>query len=41
MEPEEDDGEPFPEKMARLVADLRKHRAESRCLDKEIAVNLR
>ncbi len=40
MEPEEDDGEPFEEKMARLVAQLREQQAEGARLDAAIRVNL-
>lgn len=36
----EDDGEPFAEKMGRLVLQLREQRAESRTLDEVIARNL-
>jgi type I restriction enzyme M protein len=36
----EDDGEPFEEKMSRLVAQLREQQAEARRLDKSIAANL-
>ena len=36
----EDDGEPFQEKMQRLVAQLREQQAEGARLDKEIAKNL-
>jgi type I restriction enzyme M protein len=38
---QEDDGEPFAEKMARLVADLRAQQAEAAKLDAAIAANLR
>ena len=38
--PQEDDGEPFEEKMARLVAELRKQRAEAARLDEAIWKNL-
>ncbi len=37
----EDDGEPFAEKMARLVADLRAQQTEAARLDAAIAANLR
>lgn len=37
----EDDGEPFPEKMARLTADLQDHFAESQRLEAKIRKNLR
>jgi type I restriction enzyme M protein len=36
----EDDGEPFPEKMQRLVAQWREQQAEARKLDEAIAKNL-
>ena len=38
--PQEDDGEPFQEKMARLTAQWREQREEAQRLDAEIAVNL-
>ncbi len=38
--PQEDDGEPFEEKMTRLVAQLRQQRAEGARLDAAIAENL-
>jgi len=38
--PQEDDGEPFEEKMTRLVAELREQRAEGAKLDAAIARNL-
>ena len=38
--PAEDDGEPFAEKMGRLVAELREQQAEGARLDAEIATNL-
>ena len=38
--PAEDDGEPFAEKMRRLVAELREQQAEGTRLDAEIAKNL-
>ncbi|EQD80028.1 type I restriction-modification system, M subunit, partial [mine drainage metagenome] len=38
---QEDDGEPFEEKMARLVATLREQQAEASKLDTSIATNLR
>ncbi|MDE2921785.1 MAG: class I SAM-dependent DNA methyltransferase [Acidobacteriota bacterium] len=41
VEPQEDDGEPFEEKMKRLVADLGEHQAEGSRLDAAIAENLR
>ncbi len=37
----EDDGEPFEEKMERLVATLREQQAEAARLDEAIAANLR
>ncbi len=37
----EDDGEPFAEKMVRLVAQLRAQQAEAARLDAAIAANLR
>ena len=40
-EEKEDDGEPFEEKMARLVAQLREQQAEAAKLDAAIAKNLR
>jgi type I restriction enzyme M protein len=40
MEPE-DDGEPFEEKMTRLVAQLREQQAEATKLDEAIAANLK
>ena len=40
VEPQEDDGEPFDEKMGRLVAELREQRAEGARLDDAIAKNL-
>ena len=40
MEPQEDDGEPFQDKMTRLVAELREQQAESARLDAAIAQNL-
>ena len=39
-EPQEDDGEPFAEKMARLAAEWRGQRAEAAGLDAEIEANL-
>ena len=39
-EAQEDDGEPFEEKMARLVATLREQQAEAAKLDAAIAANL-
>ena len=38
--PEEDDGEPFPDKMQRLVAELHEQQAEGVRLDSVIAANL-
>ena len=38
--PQEDDGEPFEDKMKRLVAQLREQQAEGARLDKAIATNL-
>ncbi len=38
--PQEDDGEPFEEKMARLVAELKKQQAEAARLDEAIWKNL-
>ena len=38
--PQEDDGEPFQEKMARLTAQWREQQAEAQRLDAEIAANL-
>ena len=40
-EAQKDDGEPFEEKMARLVAQLREQQAEAARLDKAIAANLK
>ena len=40
VEPQEDDGEPFEEKMARLTAQWREQQAEARRLDAEIEENL-
>ena len=40
-EAKEDDGEPFPEKMQRLVAQLRKQTEEAAKLDGAIAANLK
>ncbi|MCY3777614.1 MAG: class I SAM-dependent DNA methyltransferase [Candidatus Aminicenantes bacterium] len=40
IEPREDDGEPFEDKMKRLVAELRKQQAEAHRLDAEIEANL-
>ena len=40
VEPQEDDGEPFAEKMARLAAQWRGQQAEARRLDAEIEANL-
>ena len=39
--PQEDDGEPFAEKMQRLVTQLREQQAEARRLDKAIGKNLK
>ena len=41
VEPQEDDGEPFEEKMKRLVADLGEHQGEGSRLDAAITRNLR
>ena len=41
MKPQEDDGEPFEEKMARLAADWRKQQGEASRLDAAIEDNLR
>ena len=38
--PQEDDGEPFEEKMARLTTQWREQQAEAQRLDDEIAANL-
>jgi type I restriction enzyme M protein len=40
-EAQEDDGEPFEEKMKRLVAQLREQQAEAAKLDEVIAANLK
>ena len=40
-EPQEDDGEPFADKMKRLVAQLREQQAEAERLDAAIAANLK
>jgi len=40
-EAQEDDGEPFEEKMKRLIARLREHQAEAAKLDTAIAANLK
>ena len=40
-EPQEDDGEPFEEKMAHLVAELQEQQAEGARLDATIAANLK
>jgi type I restriction enzyme M protein len=40
-EAQEDDGEPFEEKMQRLVAQLREQQAEAAKLDAAIAANLK
>ena len=39
--PQEDDGEPFEEKMTRLAAQWREQRAEAERLDAEIEANLK
>ena len=39
--PQEDDGEPFEDKMKRLVAQLREQQAEGARLDKAIEANLK
>ncbi len=41
VEPQEDDGEPFEDKMKRLVATLREQQAEAARLDTAIKVNLK
>ncbi len=41
IEPQEDDGEPFEDKMKRLVAELRDHQAEAARLDAAIEANLK
>ncbi len=41
MKPQEDDGEPFQERMARLAAEWRRQRAEASRLDAAIEDNLR
>ena len=41
MEPREDDGEPFEDKMKRLVAQPREQQAEGTRLDAAIAENLK
>ena len=41
VEPLEDDGEPFAEKMTRLVAELREQQLDGARLDARIAENLR
>ena len=41
VEPQEDDGEPFEEKMKRLVAELREQQAEGARLDAAITENLK
>ena len=38
--PQEDDGEPFQEKMSRLTAQWKEQQAEAQQLDAEIAANL-
>ena len=38
--PQEDDGEPFQEKMTRLTAQWREQQEQAKILDAEIAVNL-
>ena len=40
-EPQEDDGEPFEDKMKRLVVQLRVQQAEAAKLDAAIATNLK
>jgi type I restriction enzyme M protein len=40
-ETQEDDGEPFEEKMKRLTATLREQQAEAATLDAAIAANLK
>ena len=40
-EPQEDDGEPFADKMRWLVAELRQQQAEAAKLDAAIEVNLK
>ena len=40
-EPQEDDGEPFEEKMSRLTAQWREQQAEAQRLDAAIAENLK
>ena len=40
-QPQEDDGEPFEEKMERLVTELREQQAEAARVDEAIAANLR
>ena len=40
VEPQEDDGEPFEDKMKRLVADLRRQQAEGARIDAAISENL-
>jgi type I restriction enzyme M protein len=40
-EAQEDDGEPFEEKMKRLAATLREQQAEAKNLDAAIAANLK
>ncbi len=40
VEPQEDDDEPFEEKMTRLVAELREQQAEGKRLDAAIGANL-
>ena len=39
--PQDDDGEPFEQKMARLTAEWSEHQAEAARLDAEIAANLK
>ena len=41
IEPQEDDGEPFEDKMKRLVAKLREQQAEATRLDAAIKANLK
>ena len=41
VEPEEDDGEPFEDKMKQLVTELREQQAEGKRLDAAITANLK
>ena len=41
VEPQEDDGEPFEDKMKRLVGKLRRQQAEGARLDAAIEANLK